>query len=86
MGGSCSSAKLFLMQKCTHNANGDVPLAVEKSDIFSFLWDQGVHMFFPLGRRTNLIWPTIFFIKNIFIELLFCFIKLVSMKIKSWFY
>ena len=29
IGRSCSSAKLFMMQNCNDNANGDVPLTVE---------------------------------------------------------
>ena len=43
---SWSSVKLFIGQNFTENANGDVPLIVEKVWYFQFLWVQGAHIFF----------------------------------------
>ena len=41
---SWSSAKLFIVQDYTENANGDVPLIVEDKWYFQFLWVQGAYM------------------------------------------
>ena len=39
------------MQNCADNAGGDVPLIM--CDIFSFLWDQGAHMFLWKVKQTD---------------------------------
>ena len=56
-GRSWSSAKLFIMENYTGNANGDVPVKVENMWHFCFLWVQDAHMLFSI----------VFFTKSIFI-------------------
>ena len=42
---SWSSAKLFIVQDYTENANGDVPLILENVWYFCFLWVQDAHKY-----------------------------------------
>ena len=64
---SWSSAKLFIMQNYTDNANKNVPLTVENVWYFWFLWVQDAHMFFCKEKQSKMIYR--FLYKNDFIIL-----------------
>ena len=64
---SWSSAKLFIMQNYTDNANENVPLTVENVWHFWFLWVQDAHMFFCTEKQSPMIYR--FLYKNDFIIL-----------------